>query len=136
MTKLIALLVVLAALFGGYQLFLYYDRVKAQDEQSPQPQAAAPASVSPRQLSGMPSQLESSLEAATKLGATGLRNWLKAYSASISDPRKAWIELDYCVLLSQENPAEARRIFSDVKNRTPDSSPVWPRIKQLEKTYD
>jgi hypothetical protein len=64
-----------------------------------------------------------------------LRNWLKAYDRQIKDPRKAWIELDYCVLVAREDPAEARRVFASVKDRMPASSPVWPRIKQLEKTY-
>jgi hypothetical protein len=54
----------------------------------------------------------------------------------VQDPRKAWIELDYCIAVAREDPAEAKRAFASVKNRTPQSSPVWPRIKQLEKTYE
>ena len=134
MTKLISILIVVAALYGVWQLFCYYDRVKAQDEQKPK--SAEVTSVSPQQLPGLPSQLEGSLELATKQGAAGLGKWLKAYGSSIHDPRKAWIELDYCVLLSHENPAEARRMFAEVKSRTPDSSPVCPRIKQLETAYE
>ena len=62
-----------------------------------------------------------------------MKNWLKTHSQSVEDPRKAWIELDYCVAVAREDPAEARRVFATVKERTPPSSPVWPRIKQLEK---
>ena len=135
MTKWITVLIIAAVLYGGWQLFLYYDRVKSEDEEA-QKKAAAAENFSPQQLSGMPNQLEQSLEAAQKQGAAGLRNWLKIYGSSIQDPRKAWIQLDYCVDVSREDPAEARRIFAEVKSRTPDSSPVWKRIKKLEKTYE
>ena len=135
MTKWITVLIIAVVLYGGWQLFLYYDRVKSEDEET-QKKAAATENISPQQLSGMPNQLESSLEAAQKQGAAGLRNWLKVYGPSIQDPRKAWIQLDYCVEVSQQDPAEARRVFAEVKARTPDSSPVWKRIKQLEKTYE
>jgi hypothetical protein len=135
MTKWITILIIAVVLYGGWQLFLYYDRVKSEDEET-QKKAAATENISPQQLSGMPNQLESSLDAAQKQGAAGLRNWLKVYGPSIQDPRKAWIQLDYCVDVSREDPAEARRVFAEVKGRTPDSSPVWKRIKQLEKTYE
>ena|SRR5579859_4934042 len=134
MTKLIAALILLAVLFGVWELFFYWERVKNEEET--QKKQAAAAVVVGEQLPGMPSQLESSLAAARNHGAAGLRNWLKVYGPKIEDPRKAWIELDYCVLVSREDPSEARRVFAEVKNRTPESSPVWPRIKQLEKTYE
>jgi len=88
------------------------------------------------QLPGMPSQLEQSLQEARKRGAAGLRDWLKAHGQSIEDPRKAWIELDYCVAVAREDTAEARRVFASVKERIGSASPVWPRVKQLEKTYE
>jgi hypothetical protein len=134
MTKWIAALIIVAALYGGYQLFSYYDRVKNEDENA-QKKAQAEIVV-PQQLPGMPQQLEASLDAAQKQGAAALRNWLKMYGNSIQDPRKAWIELDYCVMVSNQDPAEAKRVFADVKARTPESSPVWKRVKQLEKAYD
>jgi len=43
--------------------------------------------------------------------------------------------LDYIVLISSTNPQEARRLFTVVKQRTPTNSPVYPRVKLLEKTY-
>jgi hypothetical protein len=84
----------------------------------------------------MPYQLSDSFHAAEAQGATGLGNWLKVYGPSVQDPRKAWIELDYCVQIARDNPAEARRIFAEVKQRTPPSSRIWPRIKELAKTYE
>jgi hypothetical protein len=61
---------------------------------------------------------------------------MKNYGRLVQDPRKAWIELDYCVLVSHEDLPEARRVFAEVKARTPESSPVWPRIKDLQKVYE
>jgi len=63
MTKWITILIVAAVLYGGWQLFLYYDRVKSEDEEA-QKKAAAAENISPQNLPGMPYQLESSLEAA------------------------------------------------------------------------
>jgi hypothetical protein len=134
MTKVIAALIIILVLFGGWHLFLYWDKVR-NEEQTAQKQAAA-AVIDPRQLSGMPYQLQSTLEAAEKQGAPGFKNFLRTYDRSLQDPRKAWIELDYIVLLARDDPAEAKRLFALVKDRTSPASPVWPRIKQLEKTYE
>jgi hypothetical protein len=134
MTKLIAAVIILAVLYGGWELFFYWERVKNEEET--QKKQAAAAVVVGEGLPGMPQQLEPTLKAAEAQGAAGLRNWLKTYGRSIQDPRKAWIELDYCLLISREDPSEAKRLFAEVKNRTPESSPIWPRIKKLEKAYE
>ncbi len=134
MTKLIAALIIVAVLYGGWELFLYWEKVKNEEETKQKQEAAA--AVMGDSLPGLPYQLEASLQAARKQGAAGLRNWLKTYNQSVEDPRKAWIELDYCVAVAREDPAEARRVFASVKERIGPSSPVWTRIKQLEKTYE
>ena len=134
MTKVIATLIVVAALVGGWELLKYWERVKDEDEFKQKQNAAA--MVIGDQLPGLPWQLETSLQNARKQGATGLRNWLKAHSQSVEDPRKAWIELDYCIAVARQDTAEAKRVFAKVKERTPPSSPVWPRMKQLEKAYE
>lgn len=134
MTKLIAALIIVAVLYGGWELFFYWERVK-NNEENQKKQIMSEAQLADS-LPGMPYQLDPSLKAAQEQGAAGLRNWLKTYGARIQDPRKAWIQLDYCVLISREDPAEARRIFADIKNRTQSSSPIWPRIQRLQKTYE
>ena len=134
MTKLIAALIIVAALYGGWQLFLYWEKVKNEEETRQKQEAAAV--VMGDQLPGVRYELQESLQAARKQGAAGLGAWLKANAQSIEDPRKAWIELDYCVAVARENPAEARRVFASVKERITQSSPVWARMKQLEKTYE
>ena len=134
MTKLIGAVIIIAVLYGVWELFLYWEKVK-NEEETQQKQAAA-AMVMGDQLPGVPYQLESSLQAARKQGAAGLRNWLKANAQSIEDPRKAWIELDFCVAVAREDTAEARRVFAAVKERIGPASPVWPRMKELERTYE
>ncbi len=135
MTKLIGALIIVLFLFGVYHLVMYYDQV--QNEKEGEQKKAAAAQQVEQTLQGVPTfQLEESLRKAREQGAAGLGRWLKAYGDKIRDPRKAWIELDYCVLLARDNPPEARRIFEEVKQRTAPSSPVWPRIKELSKTYE
>jgi len=134
MTKLIAVLIIVAALYGGWKLFLYWEKVEGEEETKQKQDAAA--IVDGDRLPGMSQKLEPSFQAARKQGAAGLRNWLKTHGQSVEDPRKAWIELDYCIAVAREDPAEAKRVFAAVKDRIPPSSPVWPRMKQLERTYE
>ena|SRR5437867_4287269 len=133
-TMLITAFISVVVLYGGWHLFLYWDKVKSEKE-SVRKEAAA-AVVTGESLPGLPSGLEQSLQAAKRQGAVGLKNWLKAYGHTVQDPRKAWIELDYCVMAAREDPAEARRVFAAVRERTGPTSPVWPRLKQLAPTYE
>ena len=138
MTKLITVLIVIIVLFIGWHLFQYWETVKNEEEAKQKQEQAT--QIVPEQLPGMPDKLqqklEESLRAAQKEGASGLRTWLKNYGASVQDPRKAWIELDYCEYLSREDIPEAKRIFAGVKARTSKASPVWKRIEQMQKTYE
>ena len=134
MTKVIGAVIVVLMLYGVWELFLYWERVK-DDKVKEQKQEAA-AMVMGDSLPGLPSKLDASLKAAQARGAAGLRNWLKANGASVEDPRKAWIELDFCVAVAREDPAEARRVFAAVKERIGPASAVWPRMKQLERAYE
>jgi hypothetical protein len=134
MTKLITALIIIVIGYCGYHLFVYWETVKEQKENE-QKQAAVLA-IQGESLPGMPYQLNESLRAAQQQGNAAVRTWLKTYGPAVQDPRKAWIELDFCVAIARDEPAEARRIFASVKQRTPPTSPVWPRVKQLEKSYD
>lgn len=134
MTKLIGILIILAVLYGGWNVFLYWERVKNEKETAKK--EAVAAAITGERLEGLPQPLEASLAAAQSQGAAGLRAWLKTYGQMVHDPRKAWIELDYCVMVSREDPSDARRTFAAVKERTPPTSPIWPRIRQLQSTYE
>ena len=131
MTKLIGAFIIILVLFAGWHLFLYWEKVR--DEKETRQKQEARAVVSGEQLPGLPDKLAPSLATAQKQGAAALRTWLKNYGRLVQDPRKAWIELDYCVLVSHEDLPEARRVYAEVKARTPETSPVWPRIKDLQK---
>jgi len=134
MTKLISILIIVALAYCGYRLFFYWEAVK-EGRENQQKQAASWAAQG-ESLPGMPYQLSESLRVAKQQGNAAMRNWLTTYGPVVQDPRKAWIELDFCVAIARDEPAEARRIFAAVKQRTPPSSPVWPRVKELEKSYE
>lgn len=134
MTKLIAAFIIIVVLYGGWRLFLYWEKIRDEGETKHKQEAAAV--VVGESLPGIPDNLVASLQAARKSGPNAMKTWLKNYGRLVQDPRKAWIELDYCVMVSRENLPEARRIFAEVKARTPPASPVWTRVKELEKTYE
>ncbi len=135
MKALISLMLLLAAFWVGKKLFLTYQDIEKHSpngEPASSRQAASSASAA---LPGLPASLETSLAAAEKQGVSGLRDWLRNYRSFAKDPRLAAIELDYVVLISRQDPAEARRIFDNVKGRTPTFSPIYDRVKRLEKTF-
>src|ERR1051325_5770674 len=125
MTKLIAILIILVVLVVGWKVFQYWQTVEKEEENK---QKQEQVQIVPEQLPGMPERyevkekLETSLRAAQKQGGNGLKNWLKTYGSKVQDPRKAWIELDYCELLSRDDIPEAKRIFAEVKARTSKNS--------------
>lgn len=129
MTKLIAILIIALVAWGGYQLFLYWERVQQEE-------AEQRRGVAPERLPGMPAELESSLQQAQRAGPAAMREWLRVFGPRVQDPRRAWIELDFAVMVARDNIQEARQVFTAVRDRTPPTSPVYPRVKQLEKTFD
>jgi hypothetical protein len=132
-TKLISILIVLAVLFVGWRLFVYWDQVKHEEEIQRREARAAQAQL--QNLPGMPSNLDASYNAAKAQGDQALGIWLKNYGYLVQDPRKAWIELDYCQALMRDDPAQARKIFATVKARTGPASPVWLRVSEMEKSF-
>ena len=134
MKVLISILIVLAVIFTGYKLVVYYDEVENEKAKADQ---AAKAEVRPESLEGLPSQYEKFLREAQAKGAGPFKEWIdQAKQAGlVRDPRLAWIELDYVLMIVLENPVEAKKVFNAVKGRVPEHSPVYPRIKSLEKTF-
>ena len=136
MKALIVVAIIAVVLYLANSAVRRYQEVNRQ--RTPLPGEIVPAEPKPAPaptLEGMPPSFEPALAAAQKQGAAGLRNFLANYGRSIRDPRLADIELDYVVLLSRQDPAEAKRVFEAVKVRTVMSSPVYGRIKKLEKTF-
>ena len=133
MTKLISALIIVVVIYCGWQLFQYWEKV--DNEEATRKKEAA-ALLNPAALPGMPQQLEQGFQTVQGRGTAALRDWLKTNEKLLADPRKAWIELDLCVAIAREDPAEARRLFKAVKDRTPPNSPILPRLKQLESSYE
>lgn len=134
MKNLISIAVIAAICFGGWQFWKYWSELKRKNAGSPPPtEQTAPV----QQLPGLEPRLEASVQKAQQGGAQSLKQWLDTYrrSGMVKDPRLASIELDYVLLLAREDPAEAKRVFAEVKKRTPSNSPVYPRIKALEPTF-
>lgn len=96
--------------------------------------SSAPAASS--NLPGMPPYLEASYAQAKSQGAQALRVWIFNNRSKVKDPRLADIQLDYVVLVAPDNLLEARKTYAQVKQRVDPSSPVYPRLKALAKTYE
>ncbi|MDB6024484.1 MAG: hypothetical protein JWM68_707 [Verrucomicrobiales bacterium] len=133
MLKIIIGLVIAAALaFGGWQIYLQWNDVKEKPSQV----EAQAAPVDAASLPGMPAAMEAAYSEAKAKGPAGLKYFLTRYGKAIKDPRLASIQLDYVVLVTSKDIAEARRVFAEVKARMSPDSPVYSRAKELEKTYE
>ena len=139
MNKFITVLLIAGALWGIWQLREMYMEKKRENPEIynfNEDEPSGPPKVDPRTLKGLHYSLETPLNNAKARGADGMKQFLNQYRNAIRDPRLAWIELDYVVLLATKDPAQARAVFAQVKNRTPTNSPVYPRIEKLSKTYE
>jgi hypothetical protein len=135
MKALISIFIVLAIIFTGWKVVDYYQQVEQENEQK---EAASGVNVSPRSLPGLPKPLENPLAEVTKKGPVALKDWLDQAKANnmVKDPRLAWIELDYVLMAVREDPVEAKRVFLSVKSRIDEDSPVYPRLKSLQKSFE
>ena len=136
MKTLISILIGIGVIFTIYKGYDYWIRVN--DEKALNERARQGEDVDGNQLRGMPWQIEQKYQEAVRKGTPGLKAFLEAYgkSPSFQDPRKAWIELDYVVMISGSDPVEAKRIYADVKARVSTNSIIYPRIRSLGQTYD
>jgi hypothetical protein len=134
MKAVIAIVIVAVLAFGGYKVWEYW----TQTDKDKTAATAPPAQVNAQSLQGLPQQLETPLAEAQKKGPDAFKEYIDSIKKSplVKDPRLAWIELDYVVMVASKDPAEAKRVFTKVKERTPADSPVYPRIKSLEKTFE
>lgn len=127
MKALITLVLIVGLYLFGKSIMTQY-KAKQAKENPEQPAAVT-------QLDGVPPHLEVSLQNATAAGAPALKTWLNHNRKFCRDPRLAQIELDYVVLVSRMNPAEAKQVFQSVKRRTPKTSPLYERVQKLNATY-
>jgi hypothetical protein len=142
MRKFIGVLVIGLGALGILGLVNYYKDVESQTQQ----QSAAGYNETPVQeeegeegtprSTGLPKNLEPSLEAAMKQGPAAVDAWLKKYRRYLKDPKLAEIELDYVVMLARQDPVAARDLFRSVQRRVKPASPMYERVKRLEKTFE
>jgi hypothetical protein len=131
MKALITLAIVAVLYLAGKSIYQQARVKQAKEEAAAKGEPSGPADG----LQGMPPQFEASLQTAMAQGAPALKTWLDRYRPYLRDPKLAAIELDYVVLVSRSNPAEAQRAFKAIKARVPPSSPVYDRVKRLDPTY-
>lgn len=136
MKALIGILIALVVGMGAYRIYDHWEKVKERrvlDER-----AARGADINPDQLPGMPWQLVQKLREAQSADAATFKRFIDSCKnyPDVKDPKLAWVELDYVVMISAKDPVEAKKIFQEVKKRTPEDSPIYPRIKALEKNYE
>ncbi|MGZ4973707.1 MAG: hypothetical protein ACXWKG_10450 [Limisphaerales bacterium] len=132
---LLGVVIIIGLGMGAYQLWEYWGKFQQPDSSSHATASTAPE-VADTSLPGMSPKLEPILASSRNRGAAGLHDFLLTYGKTISDPRLASIELDYVVLVAKDDTTEARRVFAKVKSRTSPTSPVYPRVQMLQKTYD
>jgi hypothetical protein len=132
MKALITLALIVGLYLLGKAMFEGYQAQERRKNPQQQNTGAGPAASV---LEGLPPQFEESLAAAQAQGAPALKAWLGKYGQFARDPRLADIQLDYVVLVSRTNPAEAKQFFRAVQSRTPKTSRVYERVKRLEPTF-
>jgi len=139
MRFLIGVAILALIYLGAKSLMTHWGEVTSQDDGDPaavtEVQTPSTSTETADSIPGLPAHLENSLAAAKRQGADGLKVWLKSNRGSVRDPRLADIELDYVVMVAGKNFGEARDVLTAVKARTPENSPVYPRLKKLEKAY-
>lgn len=135
MKALISVLIVAIVGFVGFRLFEHWESVK--ERRVLEDKAARGADIDPEKLQGLPGQLTQKYQE-VKSNPKHLGLFIESIRKlqGVGDPRLAWIELDYVVMISATDPLEAKRVFQAVKKRTPADSPIYPRIRSLEKNYE
>lgn len=136
MKAAISILLVIGFIFGIYKLWEYWDNVDRMRVQTIE--QAEKEAIRGESLPGLPPALEADLNKAKAEGPKATKAFIERIKKSpkVSDPRLAWIELDYVLAVSLQDPVEAKRTFHEVKQRITADSPVYKRMKELEKTYD
>ena len=134
MKSILTAVIVFGLCLGAWQIYQFLEKTEATRQATVAPGAGTVSNGD--ELPGLPPKLRPALQAAQERGIVGLRDFLAAHGKEVADPRLAWIELDYVVVVAQSDPAAARKVFAQVKARLTPNSPVYSRMKQLEKTYE
>ena len=132
MKVLITLLLAFAVWWAGKTIYGQYKSKEKQEMEAAQREKSGAGADG---LTGLPAAYATSLQTAQSQGPAALKTWLDRYRPYVRDPKLADIELDYAMMVARQNPAEGKRVYQAVKARTPQSSPVYPKVKRLEATF-
>ena len=131
MKNLIGLLMIGAVVLGVYKLWELYDQQSTT--------SSLAAKDTRRQefgahLQGLDQRLEQPLREAYSKGLLGLKGFLQDYRSTqfLQDPRLAWIEIDYAVMLVNKDAKQARTALLEVRDRLQPNSPAMPHLKEFE----
>lgn len=144
MRQFLSIVLLAAAIYGAYRFSQYWKEFKAKQEMTnhDREEAAVQATnqAAPAKLPGMnptyEASLETSLATAKHSGPAALKKWLDQYRQYVQDPRLGDLELDYCLMIDRTDLPEAKRVFAEVKKRTPPNSPLAERVKRLARSYE
>ena len=136
MKLLITILVILGVVVGAYKLFDYWDQTSQDQEVNKRLEDGS--DIVETELPGMPYTIEYKYGQMKAKGVSGLKEFLDAYGKApkFQDPRKAWVELDYVVMIAGSDPVQAKKIFADVKGRIRTNAPIYRRIRKMSATFD
>lgn len=130
------LLITLALVFAVYWVGkTIYGEYQSKEKEEAAAAAREKAGVGADGLPGMSVQWEPSLQTARAQGPAALKAWLDRYGPHVRDPKLADIQLDYAMMLARQDPRQAKQIYQAVRRRTPQSSPIYPKVKKLEATF-
>lgn len=135
MKNLIGLAMIAAVLYGAYKLWEVYDASNTTQRMEQKVQANREFG---QHLQGLDYRLEQRLRESYAKGVLGLAAFIKDYgnSPSFLDPRLAWVEMDYAMLLIQRDPIKAKKVFQQVRSRIGPNSPVESYAKECSAAFD
>ena len=136
MKAAISVIIAIVIIVGVYKIWEYWDNIDRMKIQSIE--KAEKEAIRGESLPGLPQALEADLTKAKSEGPKALKAFIDRIKKSpkVSDPRLAWIELEYVQAVSLQDAVEAKRAFREVKERVTSDSPVYKRVKELEKTFE
>lgn len=135
MKSFITIALIAGVLLGIWKLWEVYDQ-KTTDRQVQT--ATTRARSDGTRVPGMDPALEQRYREAQEKGAPGIKLFLDQFRGTrfLVDPRLAWVEIDYAMLLRLSSPAEAKRVFLSAKERIKPGTPmIWDRIKEFENSF-
>jgi hypothetical protein len=139
MRQVLAILLLMGAILLAkmvYEKTVNFKQTHSNAQPTPADNGANLSGNNPLNLAGLPPEQESYLENAMAKGHAIFKKWLDYWGPRMQDPRKAWIELDYVLMVSRDDMAEAKRVFAEVRARLAKNSPVYARMKSIEKAYE